>query len=251
MYIPITRRGNYTVIESSGIDLNFEIVNGKTQPENPKENTIWVQTDNDIGGWIFSPTKPENVVDGTVWFRTITSGKYEFNALPENTINIVFGTVEQYDYNTNAWTVVPSYIYQNEQWTECVVRNYLIKDGVTEYTLQETYYGEYTQGNGYIKFGSGTYGASAIYINDVDLTDYDIIVVKGAFDANSSLRIWASSASPSYDHGGSASVTLDTTSNVTFLNVENFNGIYKVGIAYDNSKVNQISDLYLAGGGDI
>lgn len=38
--------------------LNFKVVGGTTQPESPKENTIWVNTGTEISGWVFSPEEP-------------------------------------------------------------------------------------------------------------------------------------------------------------------------------------------------
>lgn len=45
-------------VMGGGDNLNFEVVGGTTQPSNPKENTIWVNTSTDISSWSFSPTYP-------------------------------------------------------------------------------------------------------------------------------------------------------------------------------------------------
>ena len=47
----ITRRGG-------GAPLNFKVVGG-TKPSNPKENTIWVNTDTAITGWHFGAEEPQ------------------------------------------------------------------------------------------------------------------------------------------------------------------------------------------------
>jgi hypothetical protein len=41
-----------------GAKFNFEIVGGTTQPNNPSENTIWVNTENEITGWYFGADDP-------------------------------------------------------------------------------------------------------------------------------------------------------------------------------------------------
>lgn len=41
-----------------GDNLNFKIVGGTAQPSNPKENTIWVNTNTAIHAWDFSATEP-------------------------------------------------------------------------------------------------------------------------------------------------------------------------------------------------
>lgn len=66
--------GGGTAGSGSGAGLNFKIVGGTTQPANPSENTIWVNTDADITGWMFSAKTPfigeiansANTVLGTV-----------------------------------------------------------------------------------------------------------------------------------------------------------------------------------------
>ena len=76
----ITRRG--------GSLLNFKVVDGTSAPKH-KENTIWVNTDTKMTGWLFSPTQPPNPeVDGMVWFLTGISSNGEFNALKKNGIQV-------------------------------------------------------------------------------------------------------------------------------------------------------------------
>ena len=41
-----------------GANLNFKVVGGTTAPSDPKENTIWVNTDTAIHAWDFSATEP-------------------------------------------------------------------------------------------------------------------------------------------------------------------------------------------------
>lgn len=45
-------------LPDKGASLNFEIVGGTTQPTNPTENMIWINTDTEITSYIFSATKP-------------------------------------------------------------------------------------------------------------------------------------------------------------------------------------------------
>lgn len=41
-----------------GAGLNFKLVGGTAQPADAKENTIWVNTDEEIHGWAFAPENP-------------------------------------------------------------------------------------------------------------------------------------------------------------------------------------------------
>ena len=62
--------------------LNFDVV-GNPQPTNPKENTIWLNTDAEITSWIFSPTEP-TAETGMVWITFNIAGAVSFNALKKN-----------------------------------------------------------------------------------------------------------------------------------------------------------------------
>lgn len=44
-----------------GVSFNFKFVGGTAQPENPSENTIWVNTENKITNWYFSIDNPLTV----------------------------------------------------------------------------------------------------------------------------------------------------------------------------------------------
>lgn len=99
---------------SSGIGLNFEIVGGTTQPTNPKENTIWVNTDVEISGWIFSVTEPESPVEGMVWNAIGTSSTTDFNALKNNGIQVYPISAKQ--YVGGAWVNVDAASYQDGKW---------------------------------------------------------------------------------------------------------------------------------------
>lgn len=41
-----------------GFGLNFTVVGGETQPADPKENTVWIKTPNEITGWSVSMVDP-------------------------------------------------------------------------------------------------------------------------------------------------------------------------------------------------
>jgi hypothetical protein len=56
---------------AGGSSLNFTVVGGTTEPANPKENTIWVNTDQEITGWCFSAKEPND--------RTVVESKSYIN----------------------------------------------------------------------------------------------------------------------------------------------------------------------------
>ncbi|MCI7810223.1 hypothetical protein MR626_13245, partial [bacterium] len=71
-----------------GGGLNFAIVGSTTQPSAPKENTIWINTDSKITGWVFSPEAPESPAEGLVWIKTGLSSAVAFNALKKNGLRV-------------------------------------------------------------------------------------------------------------------------------------------------------------------
>lgn len=70
-----------------GAALNFKVV-GNPQPANPKENTIWVNTDVKITGYRFAAEQPENMAEGEVWISTGAASQVAFNALKKNTVMV-------------------------------------------------------------------------------------------------------------------------------------------------------------------
>ena len=71
-----------------GGGLNFAIVGSTAQPSSPKENTIWINTDSKITGWVFSPEAPGSPSDGLVWIKTGLSSAVAFNALKKNSLRV-------------------------------------------------------------------------------------------------------------------------------------------------------------------
>lgn len=98
-----------------GAELNFEVVASTTEPMNPNENTIWVNTDS-INNYYFSATQPENMIDYDVWFHIDTSSTIEFNALKENAIQIYPISAQQYINGTLVMKV--AYLQQNGEWMQ-------------------------------------------------------------------------------------------------------------------------------------
>lgn len=84
-----------------GNPLNFKVVGGMTQPSNPSENTIWVNTSVNITSWLFSATEPAAPKEGMVWITTGNSSTVEFNALKKNGIQVYPISAKQ--YVSGAW----------------------------------------------------------------------------------------------------------------------------------------------------
>ena len=91
--------------------LNFKVVGGTSQPVNPKENTIWVNTQTEISGWAFSATEPGSPVEGMVWIATGASSNADFNAIKKNCVQVYPFSAKQ--YISGAWVGNEAKIFQN------------------------------------------------------------------------------------------------------------------------------------------
>ena len=109
-------------IQTGSDVLNFEVVGGTTQPSNPKENTIWVDTDAEITSWVFSATEPTEPTEGMVWIFIGTSSTVEFNALKNNDIQVYPISAKQ--YISGAWVDKTAESYQSGAWAEWIEHLY-------------------------------------------------------------------------------------------------------------------------------
>lgn len=99
---------------TTGVELNFDVVGGTTEPDNLTENMIWVNTDVEISSYIFSSVEPGNLIDGMVWISVGNSSTAAFNALKENSLMVYPFSAKQ--YISGAWVSVEAKSYQNGEW---------------------------------------------------------------------------------------------------------------------------------------
>ena len=97
--------------------LNFKVVGGTTQPANPTENMIWVNTSETIADWVFSATQP-TAADGRVWISTGAASNFSFNALKKNGLIVCPMSAKQ--YVNYALVDVTAMSYQDGEWREWV-----------------------------------------------------------------------------------------------------------------------------------
>jgi hypothetical protein len=172
-----------------GAPLNFKVVGGAAAPDNPRENTIWVNTDVPITGWAMSFNEPAEPYEGMVWIVTGTRGRNVFNALKKNTLAISPMAAKQ--YVNGAWQAKEAQIYIDGEWRDFV--QYLVKAGVPISPLKlmgksynSSYQGEWTSanstpGDGFITVAGGSYGYGIAYVEDVDLTAFTTLTIDGSF----------------------------------------------------------------------
>lgn len=134
-----------------GTSLNFKVV-GNPQPSSPKENTIWVDTDEEITSWFFSATEPEGTADeGMVWISTGESSPVAFNALKKNGVMVYPIFAKQ--YVSGAWVDKTAKSYQGGEWVDWIVWLYNKGNEFTALTggWEEKHYGNDSTKKGIVK----------------------------------------------------------------------------------------------------
>lgn len=187
-----------TNARGGGGGLNLKVVGGTTQPTNPRENTIWVNTATAITGYVLSPTQPETGTEGLVWLKTADTG-VEINVGKKNAVLLHLAMSKV--YSGGGWVTVEGYVYKSSAWAQFGFLA-LYKDGVfscdyTEkrvngsITYADTYYTAVTNGGGkageaYVVFGPlSLTGVSAVsmraqFMKSAVNTTFTIMAAKNA-----------------------------------------------------------------------
>lgn len=144
-----------TNARGGGGGLNLKVVGGATQPTNPRENTIWLNTTTAITGYALSPTQPQTGTEGLVWLKTADTG-VEINVGKKNAVllHLAGGML----YTGGKWDSVDAWAYINSAW-----KRFATKLTPAEYTAVE-----YIQGTGTQYIKSGLTGFTHLYGFEVD-----------------------------------------------------------------------------------
>lgn len=158
-----------------GTPLNFKVVGGSSEPLNPKENTLWVNTETEITGWVFSAEAPENPAEGMVWILTATNAATSFNALKKNGLRVYPASCKQFEggafqtklakiYQSGAWKEWRTYVYN--EGDECIdlTGGWVVADSSNSTGKKETTLYAVSNGN-------GTYGGRIRTAKPIDLTN--------------------------------------------------------------------------------
>lgn len=236
---------------SGGGGLNFKIVGGTTEQNNPSENTIWVNTPVKITSSIFDVAEPKNPNEGMVWIFTGTSSVVAFSATKKNPVMVYPLTCKQ--YVGGVWVDRITKTYQAGTWIEWW-NGQLYTPG----NEWETFTGGWTT-KGMKSQSSSSAGAKAPTITrssdyiraeqteayaglfhiskPIDLSKYSKIVVEGDFNCagsstNNLLLGVYESPLPSYYSSDAVAKKAGTlgTSKKMELDISNISGKYIVGI---------------------
>lgn len=169
------------------IKLNYSVVGGTTQPTNPTENMIWVNTDQTINKIYFHDVEPKIKQQGDIWIYTGKSSSVSFNALSieNNLFNSIY-PLYVLQYNNSVWEEKKALTFQNNEWVEwatyLVNKKNLNEDVTGGWTAYDGGYGtlgSYTFAENGIKVNlSGTNGSIALRtVNLIDLTDFSTLTI--------------------------------------------------------------------------
>ena len=218
-----------------GGGLNFQVIGGTTAPSNPKENTIWVDTDVEITGWDFSAAEPANPAEGMVWFSVGTASTVAFNALKKNSVMVYPLSAKQ--YVGGAWVDKTAKSYRGGAWVAWW--NGQLYDRGNTYTSVTGGYSAYGDGTILTENADHLYiestGPSGVYNNTpVDMAKYSTITfvwtcVRGGIDVRFQVRSDKSTGGS----GWAAGTTItgpDEKQYTTTLDISSLSGSYYVGI---------------------
>lgn len=119
-------RTNSSSMSSTTDALDFMVVDGLTEPANPKEKMIWIATDEEITSWTFSATEPA-AQQGLAWFQIGQSSSVAFSVTKDNPIMVY--PIKAYQYINNAWIEKTTKIYLNSEWLTWYSTTYWFKSG--------------------------------------------------------------------------------------------------------------------------
>lgn len=217
---------------STGVELNFEVIGGTSQPSSPKENTIWVNTSTPITNWMFSSTEPDSAEAGMVWIAVGTESDIEFNALKKNAIQVYPEKAQQ--YVNGAWVKVSAMTYQGGKWNEWIVDTIILDastltaDEAKAMFVGWSNYNNITKENDYIVLPhkSTDLGEYLIFVinTQYDITDYTHLVVEGyATSTNCKFGVKTNNSS-SYLKPCAAQQTFSTSLSELSLKIDGLSG---------------------------
>lgn len=228
---------------TGGTSLNFKVVGGTTEPSNPKENTIWVNTDKEITGWNFASEQPEDMKEGEVWIPTGKPSTIKVNLLKKNSVIVYPLSAQQ--MISGELKEATAKCYQNGEWVE-LWNGYLFDNGkvpsfVTEWKSNQNGSAlTLDVGENTIHAYAKNYGTLWCYpFPAIDVTPYSKYIVDMSIDRGST------SDDPNYilisKSGGSAEADARTLTNVTGrqtleLDISSFEGVYYCGFAISSWK---------------
>lgn len=191
-----------------GGGLNFRVVGGTSEPSNPKENEIWINTSVEINGYALSVDQPSELTEGLVWIKTGTASAVDFNALKKNVLTVYplsamqvisgsFQTVTAVSYQGGRWVswwsgelYTPGNTYDGWMEVDMALDSVFTQKGTLAIT----------QGESSMSVEQMTYAAGKAYVysRKLDMSQYSKLTFEGVLFAtgtvvpqSASVCIWS------------------------------------------------------------
>lgn len=228
-----------TNARGGGGGLNLKVVGGTTQPTNPRENTIWINTTTAITGYALSPTQPENGTEGLVWLKTADTG-VEINVGKKNPIVLYLSTAKL--YTGGKWASVNGFVYVNSVWNQFAQEGLMIfnreeeeYDAIIAKLKNSSEEGQYLKKsdvNPYIRFylWYGSKIERGYYcIAPVDVTNFSVLEVVGYSNTDKMTAFGLSTAAGT--KLDAAKQTFTTDESVNKVDISNLTGEFYIGFS--------------------
>lgn len=98
-----------------GSGLSLRVLGGTTQPTNPREGTIWVNTSALKPDYILSGTQPGSSASGLVWIKL---GSYGVSLPVDKKGTLAITLIGCAVYNGSTWDNVNAWVYTGGKWVQ-------------------------------------------------------------------------------------------------------------------------------------
>lgn len=198
-------------IPTGGGSIGLTVVGGTTQPSNPDENTIWVNTSTEITSWCVQNTEPSSPSAGMVWITLKPSISNVINLSDSGTFLAGFGMSRQ--YVSGEWVIMDAYLFANSAWQELQSYLYNLGDTCIDFCggwkhldSGSNNRDEFLADNLHMNYTSTT-GVNGAFVTEdmVDLTEYtklciDFSVSRGSTGSSYQSGIYRSTQNSSYSN---------------------------------------------------
>lgn len=243
---------------AGGGSLNFSIVGGTTQPLNPKNNTVWVNTSAAITGYAFSADAPANPAEGNVWIAVSTLSLIKFSITKKNPIMVYPAVAKQ--FTSGAWTQCDLAVFYDSAWHSGLVAmfpNSSVEWASAVYSTISSK-GKVTIAEGYIEMDNewtNTQNYQMAYTNTgIDVTPFSQLCVTIRPDSSEGLtKTFGLTTAPSGSANVSSfEVSTSTTaiSGTIVVDISTISGVRYIKLhqtrgSADNNRRTYITNVYL------
>lgn len=236
-----------------GSGLSLRVLGGTTQPANPREGTIWVNTSAEKPDYIISESQPDSPVSGLAWIKLGSDGV----SLPvdkKGTLAITLAGCAV--WSGSAWDNVDAWVYTGGKWVQFSSTNvYLYNKGdlctgitggwkATAWSLGSAEYGraptvDYKDAYVNLSINAGyNNNSSGLFetVNKIDLTDvktiqFRIVSASSSTEKYSFVTVGVFDRSQTYYTPKAAeSIPLVCNNILSTVDVSSLSGLQNVGV---------------------